>query len=166
MSVGLPSETFARAWIDERSNLRPNNVAVYHYMLERHLVPYFGNLAVADIREAHVRRWRKKLLDAGASAASIEKAYRLLKAVLNTAADDGLIRRNPCRIRGAGLDKSPERSVLTIRQVAALADAIGPRYRALILAAVFSSLGGASWRRSAALILTCGRARSEFNGPW
>jgi hypothetical protein len=30
------------------------------------------------------------------------EAYRLLKAILNTAVDDGLIRRNPCRIKGAG----------------------------------------------------------------
>jgi integrase len=139
---------FARAWIDERSNLRPNTVAVYRYMLERYLVPSFGNHAVADIREAHIRRWRKKLLDAGASAASTAKAYRLLKAILNTAADDALIRRNPCRIKGAGLDKSPERSVLTLRQVGALANAIGPRYRALILAAVFGSL---RWGELAAL---------------
>jgi integrase len=44
----------------------------------------------------------------------VAKAYRLLRAILNTAADDGLIRRNPCRIKGAGQEKSPERPVLTI----------------------------------------------------
>jgi hypothetical protein len=37
------------------------------------------------------------------------KAYRLFKAILNTAVDDGLIRRNPCRIKGAGQEKSAER---------------------------------------------------------
>jgi hypothetical protein len=47
-----------------------------------------------------VRRWRKNLLDAGVSAVTVAKAYRLLKAVLNTAVDDELIRRNPCRIKG------------------------------------------------------------------
>jgi len=116
--------------------------------LDCHLVPVFGNRAVANIREAHVRRWRKDLLDTGASATSTAKAYRLLKAILNTATDDGLLRRNPCRIQGAGLDRSPERSVLTLRQVATLADAIGPRYRALILVAVFGSL---RWGELAAL---------------
>lgn len=35
---------------------------------------------------------------------TVAKAYRLLKAILNTAVDDGLIRRNPCRIKGAGTD--------------------------------------------------------------
>lgn len=139
---------YAHAWIEERPNLRPSTSAVYRYVLDRHLVPVFGNRAVADIREAHVRRWRKDLLDSGTSATSTAKAYRLFKAILNTATDDGLMRRNPCRIKGAGLDRSPERSVLTVGQVATLADAIGPRYRALILVAVFGSL---RWGELAAL---------------
>lgn len=65
------------------------------------------------------------------------KAYRLLKAIFNTAVDDGLIRRNPCRIKGAGQEKSPERPVLSIPQVYTLADAVPERYRALVLLTVF-----------------------------
>jgi integrase len=95
-----------------------------------------------------VRRWRKTLLDRGVGEVTVAKAYRLLKAILNTAVDDGLIRRNPCRIKGAGQEKSPERPVLTIRQVFDLADAIEPRYRLLILLAVFCSL---RWGELAAL---------------
>jgi integrase len=87
-----------------------------------------------------VRRWRKKLLDSGASQATAAKAYRLLNAIMNTAVEDGLIRRNPCRFRGARQDKSPERPVLRVGQVIALADATEPRYRALILLAAFGSL--------------------------
>jgi len=40
--------------------------------------------------------------------------------------------------------------VLTVRQVFALADAIEPRYRVLILLAVFASLRWANWLRRAA----------------
>ena len=87
-----------------------------------------------------MRRWRKELLDSGVSAVTAAKAYRLLKAIMNTAADDGLIRRNPCRIKGAGREVSPERPVLTIGQVYALAAAIDQRYRALVLLGTFSSL--------------------------
>ena len=57
---------------------------------------------MADVREPDVRRWRKNLLDAQVSVVTVAKAYRLLKAIFNTAVDDGLIRRNPCRIKGAG----------------------------------------------------------------
>jgi hypothetical protein len=62
---------------------------------------------------AGVRRWRKKLLDSGTSPITTAKAYRFLRAVMNTAVDDGLIKRNPCRIKGAGTEDSPERPVLT-----------------------------------------------------
>jgi integrase len=117
-------------------------------VFHRHLQPTLGNVAIGEIRETHVRRWRKRLIDSGAKAATVAKAYRLLKAIMATAVDDGLIRRNPCRIRGASLDKSPERPVLTVPQVFALADAISQRYRALILLAVFGSL---RWGELAAL---------------
>jgi integrase len=40
----------------------------------------------------------------------VAKAYRLLRAIMSTAADDGLVRRNPCRIKGAC-------QVLTVTQV-------------------------------------------------
>jgi integrase len=76
----------------------------------------------------------------GRDPVTAAKAYRLLKAIMATAIDDGLIRRNPCRIKGASVEKSPERPVLTIDQVYALADAIGPRYRALVLLACFCGL--------------------------
>jgi integrase len=139
---------FAEAWIDERTNLRPSTVQVYRYILHKHLTPALGHRPVADIREAQVRRWRKDLLDSGASPTATAKAYRLLRAIMNTAVDDGIIRRNPCRIRGGGQDQSPERPVLTVRQVGQLADAIHPRYGALILLAVFGSL---RWGELAAL---------------
>ena len=67
---------------------------------------------------------------------------------MNTAVDDGLTHRNPCRIKGAGQEKSPERPVLTIAQVFSLAEAITPQYRALILLAVFTGL---RWGELAAL---------------
>jgi site-specific recombinase XerD len=103
-------------------------VELYRYLLRRHLVPAFGTKAMADIKEPHVRRWRKTLLEAGVSAVTVAKAYRLLKAVFATAVDDGMIRRNPCRIKGAGQEKSAERPILTVPQVFTLAKAIGPRY--------------------------------------
>jgi integrase len=95
-----------------------------------------------------IRRWRKTLLDSGVSEVTAAKAYRLLRAILNTAADDGLIRRNPCRIKGAGDEHSLERPVLTVAQVYLLADAAGDRYRALVLLATFASL---RWAELAAL---------------
>jgi integrase len=60
--------------------------------------------------------------------------------VFVTAVDDELIRRNPCRVKGAGQDKASERPTATLDQVFAIAAAIQPRYRLLVLLATFAQL--------------------------
>ncbi|MGV9771119.1 tyrosine-type recombinase/integrase [Streptosporangium sp. NPDC003464] len=75
-----------------------------------------------------VRQWRADLLGNGVSVSMAAKAYRLLRAVLMTAAEeDHIIPRNPCRIRGAGDEHAQERPVLTVAQVFELADLVGRR---------------------------------------
>jgi integrase len=55
---------------------------------------------------------------------------------------DRLIRRNPCRIKGASVAPTPERPTATVSEVDAIASAIQPRFRALVLLAAFCGL---SW---------------------
>ena len=145
-NILLPN--YGATWIEERPGLRPKTIRLYKYLLRSHIAPYFPTMTVAELKLSTVRRWRKKLLGNGVSAITTAKAYRLLRAIMNTALDDGLIKRNPCRVKGADREESPERPVLTVAQVFALAEAAGPRYRALILLAVFSSL---RWSELAAL---------------
>src|SRR5262245_56798321 len=88
-----------------------------------------------------IRDWRARLLYEGVSVSETAKAYRFLRAVLMTAANDGIIPRNPCRVRGAGEEKPDERPVLTLHQVHELADRM-PRecFRVLVLLAALASL--------------------------
>jgi integrase len=71
-----------------------------------------------------------------------------MKAIMSTAVDDGILERNPCRVRGAGQDRSPERPVLSVGEVVALVEVMPERYRALVLLAAFGSL---RWGELAAL---------------
>jgi Phage integrase SAM-like domain len=96
---------YARAWVAERPNLRPKTLQLYEGLVRIHLVHGLGSFAVADITAPRIRHWRKNLLDSGVGPVTVAKAYRLLKAIMNTAVDDRLIRRNPCRIKGAGEEK-------------------------------------------------------------
>ena len=57
-----------------------------------------------------------------------------------TAAQDDLIPLNPCVIKGAGIEHRAERTPPDTATVMALADAIDPRLRCLVLLAGFSSL--------------------------
>jgi integrase len=93
-------------------------------------------------------QWRGELLGSGASPATVAKAYRLLKTIMSTAVDDGIVQRNPCRVMGGGQDRSPERPVLSVGEVVALVEVMPERYRALVLLAAFGTL---RWGELAAL---------------
>ncbi|MFF4652023.1 tyrosine-type recombinase/integrase [Streptomyces sp. NPDC001380] len=71
---------------------------------------------------------------------TVVRSYQVLRAIMHTAVDDELVQRNPCRIKGAGTTRSPERPVLTVDEVFRVSDAIPHRYRALVLLAGFSGL--------------------------
>ncbi|GAA3488956.1 tyrosine-type recombinase/integrase [Streptomyces cremeus] len=109
-------------------------------VIRRHIVPTFGPLPLVSITTARVRAWRAALLAGGVGEPTVVKAYQILRAVLNTAVDDELIRRNPCRVKGADRYDVPERPVLTVAEVYAIADAIAPRFRLLVLLAAFAGL--------------------------
>lgn len=66
--------------------------------------------------------------------------YRVLRAILNTAAEDRQIGRNPCTVRGGGVERAQERPMVDTATVLELAEAITPRLRALVLLAGFGGL--------------------------
>ncbi|MDX6350918.1 MAG: hypothetical protein QOF84_5708 [Streptomyces sp.] len=77
-------------------------------MLRLHILPTFRSLDLDEITSPRVRAWRAERLETTAAATVVAKAYRLLKAILETAAEEELIRRNPCRIKGAGKEEADE----------------------------------------------------------
>jgi integrase len=132
---------YADVWIAQRPGLRPRTVEIYRGLLRRHVAPYLGAVPLGKIDTPMIRDWRARLLDQGISISETAKAYRFLRAVLMTAADDRIISRNPCRVRGAGEEKPEERPTLTMRQVYELADRMpGDSHRVLVLLAAFASL--------------------------
>jgi integrase len=135
----VPLGDYAAKWIAERP-LAPRTVDRYCRLLRLHIAPTLGGVDLIDVTPVRVRSWRAKLLASGVGTSTTAQSYRLLRAVMNTAADDELIRRNPCRIKGADRDDAGERPVATVAEVFAIAGAIRPQYRALVLLAAFSGL--------------------------
>lgn len=137
--------TYADAWIRDHV-LKPRTEELYRGLLKNHLKPTFGQVDLGKIREGNIRQWRKERLDAGATQArpfgpvTVAKAYRLLHSILTTAVEDGLIRRNPAHIKGAGQEHSDERPVISISALLELLDHVPARYRALLLLATFANL--------------------------
>ncbi|QTR04973.1 phage integrase SAM-like domain-containing protein, partial [Saccharothrix algeriensis] len=126
-------------WIKERE-LGVRTREEYARQFRLHVKPFLGEKLLSDISTETVRTWRRHLLDNGRSETTTAKAYRLLRAVMNTALDDNRIKRNPCRIKGADQEKAPERPTASVEQVFTLSESVPPRSRVLILAAAFTGL--------------------------
>jgi integrase len=120
--------------------LSPTTVQLYDLLWRRWLEPTFGDVALGDVTLETVRTWLAGARTNNPSSTQPEKAYRLLRTILNVAVDDEKIALNPCRIRGAGEENAPERPVATTEQVLAIADAIEPQYRALVILAAWCAL--------------------------
>jgi integrase len=136
----VPFGLYAERWVRERPGLRPRTVDLYGSLLRLHVLPTFEAVLICEISPASVRSWYAERVAAGVGRVTVAKAYRLLRSILATADEDELIRRNPCRIKGAGVEASAERPVASVEQVLAIAAAIQPRYRGLVLLATFASL--------------------------
>jgi integrase len=131
---------YAKQWIAERK-LAPRTREGYEDLLRLHIRPHLGALMLGSVKPQTIRTWRKRLLDSGVTEPQAVKAYCLLRAVLNTAVkEDGIIRDNPCRIRGYDRYHTPERPVVTVEQVYRLAGEMPARFRALIIVAALSGL--------------------------
>ncbi len=136
---------YAGQWLDARRvrgrPLAPRTIALYRWQLDRHILPTLGAVELRHLDAATVRRWWATVTGAtGPGAATAAKCYRLLHAVCVTAVADQEMARNPCAIRGAGTEPRDERPAVSVPEVAALADAVGPRWRALVLLAAFAGL--------------------------
>lgn len=132
-------DDLATRWIAEH-RLGPRTRDLYEGLHRLHIRPFLGPVQLGSLTSERVRAWRAALLVSGRSEGTVAKSYRLLRAILNTAVDDGRITRNPCRIRGADATHAPERPVASVAQVFSLADAVGPQYRAFVITAALTSL--------------------------
>jgi integrase len=135
---------YAEGWLKDRRRLdgrplAPRTRELYRSLFDRHLIKPFGPKRLNAIRTEEVRGWHSNLA-ARSSPVQAAKTYRLLRAILNTAVEDERIATNPCRLRGAGTERTPERPFVDVEIVLALSDAIDARYCALVLLAGFGGL--------------------------
>jgi integrase len=131
---------YATPWLADRADLRPRTAELYRELLNRHLIPHLGDVPLSQLSPSVVRQWHAGRLRADVGRSTVAKAYRLLKTILNTAVADEVLPRNPCMLRGAGSERTPERDPPTLAEAHALAEAIEPRWRMLVLLATWSGL--------------------------
>lgn len=131
-------ETYANQWLDQRHDLSPRTHDLYRYVLDRYVLPAFGQSSLANLTPSKIRSWNSRI--AKTHQATAAKAYRLLSTIMRTAVLDGLIVSTPCKVKGAGSERAPERPVATVAEIEALHDAMPPHLRLVVLLATWCQL--------------------------
>jgi integrase len=133
-----------RDWLGEwwatTTNLRPKTRDRDELLLRRMAMPTFGDVPLAAISQRDVRAWAAELSARGLAPATVQKAYQLLGKVMGAAVDAGMLAQSPCRRVPLPKVEREEMRFLTPAEVATLADAIQPRYRALVLVGAYGGL--------------------------
>jgi integrase len=125
---------YVESWIEARPDIRASTRAKYRYLLDQHILPALGDIDMAALQPTDVRGWWARLSSELPSTAA--GAYRLLATICNTAVTDQVIMRSPCRVRGGGREKSPERPTASVPEVTAAIESVPEQFRlALMLAA-------------------------------
>jgi integrase len=123
-----------------RPDLRPSTRELYRSTWQRHLEATWSRVPVSEISRERIRAWHTEASKT-APPTALAIAYRLLRSILNVAVGDGAISANPCRIRAAASPKpATSARTMTAAEVRAVAEAMPPRYRALVLVLGFGGL--------------------------
>jgi integrase len=157
-------DRYSKQWLAQRTNLRPRTRELYEYLLRLHVLPELGSVTIDKLSPMMIRAWHARLHNEhNVSATTASKAYRLLRSMLSTAFDDELIARNPCVLKGAGVERSAERPTLSVAEVESLVNAVAPRYQAMALLATWAGLryGEAAGLRRADIDLVAGTVRVD-----
>jgi integrase len=132
-------DEYGKRWIEQR-NIKPRTRIHYATLLDDHISPKLGKIAIANLKPATVRTWYSGVLTDRPTLRA--HAYQLLHAICSTAVKDGLLDRNPCQIDGATtVRRSTQPTILTIEQLATVVNAITPeRFKALVLISAWCGL--------------------------
>ena len=132
---------WARWWSGHRASLRATTQAQHESVARSLILPTFETRRIGAVTQPDVQAWVTEMhAQAGKSPATVRKAYQVFAAAMSAAVDAGLISKTPCREVSLPAQQRGEALFLTTTQVADLAEAIHPRYRALVLVAAYGGL--------------------------
>jgi integrase len=130
----------AERWFASTAALKPTTRRDYRSLLDCHVLPPFRDWPLAGVDTLAVREWVAALVDGGLGPKRAGKALQVLSLVLSSAVEGGRLARNASA--GVKPPKVQRREMLFLdaAQVEALASAIDPRYRVLVLFSAYAGL--------------------------
>jgi integrase len=133
-------DEWADSWTKNVVDLRPSTFARDKDYLNRYIIPVFGELPLGDISVGRIRTWITDLNASGLAPATVVKAGQILSKVLRSAVEEGVMATNPCSAVRLPRVERTEMRYLSPAEVSRLADAIDPRYRAVVLLGAYGGL--------------------------
>ncbi|WP_336879553.1 site-specific integrase [Rhodococcus globerulus] len=137
---------YAEKWVATRTNskgepLRPRTRKEYERMLgTTGSLFHWAAIPINEIRAEAVREWRSELLATGKATATA-RAYDLMKSILKTAVEDGLISTNPCKIKGGSLTTTGKSTTPpTEVELDIVIEKIVPKYKPFVIIAAAGGL--------------------------
>jgi integrase len=136
-------DDYARDWIGGYQGrtgrgIRPTTLEEYRKDLENDAIPFFGRRRLADIQPRDIRAFAARLAGRGLAPATVRTVIAPVRALFATAAEDGLIRSNPCasvRLPGRrppGEEPQDSKRALTEEQLARVIEETPEEWRLLV----------------------------------
>jgi integrase len=113
---------WSELWLSGQAHLKPTTYARYVGTVRTHVLPEWGELALADVSHVDVQAWVSRLT-AARSPSTARKAHRVLSLMFSLAVRDGRLVRNPADRVSLPRETPRDRRYLTHEQVRELAAA-------------------------------------------
>jgi len=132
-------QTYGTKWL-ERHKVRDSTRNLYRARLEDLVFPALGHRRLSSLTSDDIENWHMRAVRDG-SASSVGTAYTALSSMLSSAADAGVIARNPCRLKNVRGESNEGRTrAATAAELRLISKAMRPEYEALVLIAGWCGL--------------------------
>ncbi len=137
---------FALQWLATRAvvELKASAFREYETIVRLHLIPEFGHIPLSELAPLRIQEWIAASIASGASPRTVRNRVIVLRRILDTAVDYGVLSRNVARLVGSIHLEPRDRKYLSPEQIRLLLDSTPP-----------------SWRLLLALPALCGLRKSE-----
>lgn len=124
----------------EHSERAPSTISGYESALRLQVLPHLGDRRLRTLRRIDIEEWLSRLRAAGYSNSTIHSARTVLGMVLASAMDARVITGNPTNGLRLPTGSSRTRNALSVAQVEAVAAAVDPWWRPLVLVLAYCGL--------------------------
>lgn len=102
-------------WMENEilGGVKPSTYQTYFSQIRNHILPFFGQTPIGQITPYDVHSFLKRQEARGLAPSTIRGAFRLLKACLHFAVEEGRLAQNPCRKIRPQYGERREQRVLT-----------------------------------------------------